>query len=229
MTFKMKFLFSVTVLIISCSSLFAQSKWQPGSFTDNKGNRQAGLINAYPSGKGPVKDEAFIEFRADEKMEPVKLTASELRSFTAGRDSFVLAHPPGNGSWGGKELDFVNVVVDGEIKLYTGKGGGGGGFRVKPGLSGGVGLGGGGYSGVGGGVGISLGSGGGGKNKTTYYYGANTAEMQELTPAAFNDIMCDIMGDEPEVVAQIKQNKFNLTNIDKLVAYFNKVREAHGQ
>ncbi|MCC8407593.1 hypothetical protein LJ707_01530 [Mucilaginibacter sp. UR6-1] len=53
--------------------------------------------------------------------------------------------------------------------------------------------------------------------------------MMLLTPINFNDIMSDIMGDEPEVVGLIQQNKFNLNNIDKLIEYFNKVKASHQQ
>jgi uncharacterized membrane protein YgcG len=206
---------------------FAQ-KWQPGSFTDIKGNKETGFIRTYPSGKGPHKDEAFIEFKQDEKINPIKLSASELQSFMAAQDSFVVAHAPGNETWAGKELDFVKVRLDEEVKLYEGRGGSTGGGRIKPGVSGGFGMGGGGYSGMGGGVGISLG-GGGDKSKITYYFGANTAEMQQLTPINFNDIMSDIMADEPEVVEYIRQNKFNLGNIEGLIAFFKKVKEQHKQ
>lgn len=217
---------SLIILFFMLIALSAKSqKWQPGSFTDIKGNKETGFIRTSPSGKGPNKDEAFIEFRQDDKMNPIKLSASELQSFIAVQDSFVAAHPPGNETWAGKELDFVKVRLNEEVKLYEGRGGSTGGARIKPGISGGFGMGGGGYGGMGGGVGISLGGGRGDKTKATYYFGANTAEMQQLTPINFNDIMSDIMADEPEVVEYIRQNKFNLGNIEKLIAFFNKVKE----
>lgn len=221
---------AILLFIISTVTAYAQ-KWQAGSFTDTKGIRQTGFINPNPKGKGPVKEEAFIEYKLDDKMNSIKLSAGELRSFTIGRDSFVVAHAPGNTMWAGKEFDFVRVVLNEEIKLYTGKGGKGkSGFGIRPSLSGGFGLGSGGYGGVGGGVGISLGGNGNGdRQKTAYYFGANTAEMMLLTPINFNDIMCDIMGDEPEVVNLIRQNKFNLNNIDKLIEYFEKVKASRQQ
>lgn len=224
----MKNCFLAILFLLTTSITASAQKWQAGTFTDAKGIRQTGFINPNPKGKGPVKEEAFIEYKLDDKMNPIKLSAGELRSFTIGLDSFVVAHAPGNTMWAGKEFDFVKVVLDEEIKLYTGKGAGkSGGFGIRPGLSGGFGMGGGGYGGVGGGVGISLG--GGGKQKTAYYFGANTAEMMLLTPINFNDIMSDIMGDEPEVVSLIQQNKFNLNNIDKLIEYFYKVKASHQQ
>jgi len=42
----------------------------------------------------------FIEFKEDNKSEPFKLSASDLRSFVVGKDSFVVAHAPGNETWG---------------------------------------------------------------------------------------------------------------------------------
>lgn len=209
-------------------------KWQPGSFTDIKGNKVTGLIRENPTNKGPIKDEGYIEFKDNSKANPYKLSASDLKSFMIGRDSFVVAHAPGNSNWSKKELDFVQVALDEETKLYvadvaTGSGGGGGlGSRVQPEFGGGIGSGG--YGGFGGGVGINLGGGGGrGKVITTFYYGANTAVMQQLTPINFKDVMSDIMGDEPDVVDKIQSGQFNIYNIGKLIAYFKQVKAAHKQ
>src|SRR5579872_7019461 len=200
-------------------------KWPAGSFTDIKGNKVTGLIDDTPPGKGPIKDEGFIEFKDNEKTNPYKLSASDLKSFTVGMDSFVVAHAPHNTTWSKKELDFVKVELNEETKLFvavvgTAYGGSGKGIGVHP--EGGVGIGTGGYSGAGGGVAIDLGGGGAGMGKATltYYYGANTAEMDMLTPQNFEDVMSDIMGDYPEILEKIRDHQFNLGNIQKLVAYF---------
>jgi hypothetical protein len=227
-----------SILIILFCMLIAVSaksqKWQPGSFTDIKGNKVSGLLRENPTNKGPIKDEGYIEFKDDSKANPYKLSASDLKSFMIGRDSFVVAHAPGNSNWSKKELDFVQVALDEETKLYvanvaTGGGGGGGlGSRVQPEFGGGIGTGG--YGGFGGGVGINLGGGGGkGKVITTFYYGANTAVMQQLTPINFKDVMSDIMGDEPDVVDKIQSGQFNIYNVGKLIAYFEQVKAAHKQ
>ncbi len=223
----------LTVSLLICVTAHAQ-KWQPGSFTDIKGNKVSGLIRENPTNKGPIKDEGYIEFKDDSKANPYKLSASDLKSFMIGRDSFIVAHAPGNSNWSKKELDFVQVALDEETKLYvanvaTGGGGGGLGSRVQPEFGGGIGTGG--YGGFGGGVGINLGGGGGGKGKviTTFYYGANTAVMQQLTPINFKDVMSDIMGDEPDVVDKIQSGQFNIYNVDKLIAYFKQVKAAHKQ
>jgi hypothetical protein len=204
-------------------------KWQPGSFTDVKGNKVTGLIRENPSNKGPINDEGFIEFKDDAKSNPYRLSASDLKSFMIQKDSFVVAHAPQNTTWTKKELDFVKVVLDEETKLYVanvGTGGGGRGIGISPEFGAGVGSGG--YSGAGGGVAINLGGGGGrGKVTSTYYYGANTAEMQQLTPINFKDVMSDIMGDEPDVVDKIQTNQYNFTNINKLIIYYKQVRESH--
>jgi len=227
-----------SILIILFCMLVAVSaksqKWQPGSFTDIKGNKVTGLVRENPTNKGPIKDEGYIEFKDDSKANPYKLSASDLKSFMIGRDSFVVAHAPGNSNWSKKELDFVQVALDEETKLYvanvaTGSGGGGLGSRVQPEFGGGIGTGG--YGGFGGGVGINLGGGGGGRGKviTTFYYGANTATMQQLTPINFKDVMSDIMGDEPDVVDMIQSGQFNINNVDKLIAHFKQVKGAHKQ
>ncbi|MGF7038749.1 hypothetical protein [Mucilaginibacter lappiensis] len=217
----------IILFLMFCFTAAKSQKWQPGNFTDVKGNRETGFIRVNPGGKGPIKDEGFIEFKETEKNNPYKLSASDLRSFVAGKDSFVVAHAPKNESWSKEETDFVKVVLDEPTKLYVaqgGKGGGGRGIGFSPGV--GVGVGSGGYGGgLGGGLGISLGGGGGrnGGGKTIYYYGANTAEMARLTDENFEDIMTDIMGDEPEVVEKIKAHQYGLKNIEKLVAYFNEL------
>ena len=209
-------------------------KWQTGAFTDIKGNRVTGFINPNPSGKGPIKDEAFIEFKDNEKTNPYKLSASDLKSFIVGKDSFVVAHAPHSTTWSKKELDFVRVELNEETKLYvalvgTAYGGHSKGISAHP--EGGVGIGTGGYSGAGGGVAIDLGGGGGGMGKvqTTYYYGANTAEMDMVTPQNFEDVMSDIMGDIPELLERIRDHEFNLGNIQKLIAYFKEAKAQEAQ
>lgn len=119
----------------------------------------------------------------------------------------------------------MQVALDEDTKLYVarvGTGGGGRGIGVEPEMGAGVGSGG--YGGMSGGVGINLGGGGGGKIQRTYYYGANTAEMEQLTPINFKDIMSEVMGDEQEVVDKIQAGQYNLGNMDKLIAYFKQVR-----
>lgn len=205
-------------------------KWLPGFFTDIKGNKVAGLIRENPSNKGPIKDEGFIEFKDNSKANPYKLSASDLKFFIIGQDSFVVAHAPGNSNWSKKELDFVKVALDEETKLYAADvSTGSGGQRsplVSPEFGGGIGTGG--YGGFGGGVGINLGGGSGkGRVMRTYYYGTNTATMQQLTPMNFKDVMSDIMGDEPDVVDKIQTNQFNIFNVEKLLIYFKQLKLSH--
>ena len=226
----MRYILSFIVLILIVPGFARAQKWQPGSFTDIKGNKVTGLVRENPSNKGPIKDEGFIEFKDDSKSNPYKLSASDLKSFTIGRDSFVVAHAPGNSNWTKKELDFVQVALDEETKIYVAEvgtsGGGRRGIGVSPEFGGGVGTGG--YSGAGGGIAINLGGGGGkGKVVVTYYYGSNTAEMEQLTPINFKDVMSDIMGDEPDVVDKIQTGKFNITSVDKLIIYFKQVKALH--
>src|SRR5882757_5442040 len=90
-----------------CYTTARSQKWQPGNFTDVKGNRETGFIRVNPSGKAPIKGEGFIEFKETEKNNPYKLSASDLQSFVAGKDSFVVAHAPQNETWGKEETDFV--------------------------------------------------------------------------------------------------------------------------
>ncbi len=211
--------------------------WQSGRFYDVKGNLNTGLIRFGAGGRGPIKDEAFIEYKEDAKADEMKLSASDLRSFVAGRDSFIVAASSG---WSAYQLDFVQVVVDGPQRLFVVRGGGGGGSGggsgFKPGISIGAGGGTGGGSGFGGGVGggVSIpifggGGGGGGRSgKTAYFYGENTASMKPITDENFIDVMSEVMGDEPEVVEKIQTKKFGPRSMDKLINYFRQV-QAGGQ
>jgi hypothetical protein len=229
--FNMRSILSIlffSALFVSTKS-FGQ-KWLPGHFTDDKGNVETGLIRINPSGKAPIKDEGFIEFKEDNKSNSFKLSATELRSFVIGRDSFVVAHAPGNETWAKNEFDFVRVVLDEDLKLYAAggvkTGGGGSGLSVAPGLSTGVGTGG--YSGAAVGAGVSVPIGGGGSGsyyeKVVYYYGDNTADMKRLNDQNFEDIMTDMMGDYPEVVDKIKAKVYVLENIDRLIAWFKQMK-----
>jgi len=228
-----KSLSSLFLLFFSALFCYAQ-KWQPGRFTDIKGNIESGLIRVNPSGKAPIKDEGFIEFREDKKTGPFKLSASDLKSFVVGQDSFVVAHAPQNETWPRSELDFVKVVLNEDpVKLYAANVGAGddSGFGFSPGISTGIGSGGYGGFGAGFGGGISIPIGHGRKSgKTTWYFGENTAEMKRLTNDNFEDIMTDIMGDYPDVVDKIHAKVYVLTNIDKLIAYFKRLKAAdlHG-
>jgi len=214
------------MLTIVSAKTYAQ-KWQPGHFTDVKGNVETGLIRLGGSGKGPIKGEGFIEFKEDNKTNPFKLSASDLRSFVVGRDSFIVAHAPGSETWAKNELDFVRVVVDEDIKLYAAGGvktGGGHGISIAPGLETGIGTGGYG-TGIGGGISIPIGGGGRGTyEKLVYYYGENTAVMKRLNDQNFEDVMTDMMGDYPDVVDKIRAKVYTLENIDRLIGYFKQVK-----
>jgi hypothetical protein len=219
-------------MLIILSAKSQSSKWMPGRFTDIKGNTENGYIRVNPASRGPIRDEGYIEFKDNNKSDPFKLSASDLKSFVIGRDSFIVAHAPGNEQWAKKEYDFVKVALNEDIKLYAAGGGGGGGrghgVSFQPEVGAGIGTGGYG-SGFSGGVSIPIGSGGGGggsTEKTVYYFGENTAEMKRLTDLNFEDTMSNIMGDYPEVVDKIHAKVYILANVDRLIAYFKQVKLA---
>jgi len=222
----------ILCLMLLCATAKSQS-WQPGYFYDVKGTKSTGFIRIDPRGKGPIKGEGFIEYKEDEKAESIKLSASDLRSFVAGRDSFIVAVAPATG-WAKYDLDFVRVAVDAPLRLFEARGsagdGGGSGVGFSPGI--GIGMGGGGGTGgfgggVGGGISIPIGHGGGGRGKggkAMYYYGANTASMKPITSENFIDVMTEIMGDEPDVVEKIQAKKYGLRDMEKLLTYFYQVQ-----
>jgi hypothetical protein len=219
------------ILFLMLTFVSAKSqKFQPGFFIDRRDQKVDGFIRINPSGKAPIKDEGFIVYKDNPKGTETRLSASDIKCFVVGQDSFVVAHAPHNTTWTAQELDFVKVVLNEEVKLYVinggGTGGGGSGFSFHPGIS--IGAGAGGYGGFGGGIGTSIGGGGNqGKNaKVTYYYGANTAEMNQLTPENFNDAMSDIMGDEEKALEAIRSGKFTVGNINGLITYFKQLKAA---
>jgi len=220
------------ILFFLLATVTAKSqKWESGVFYDVKGSRVPGQIRLYPSGRNPIKDEAFIEFREDPKSPAIKISASEIRSFTVAQDSFVVA---ANGGWSMYELDFVRVALNTPLRIYqamSSGGGGGSGSGLSVGVGGGVGAGTGHFgAGVGGGVDIPItgGGGGGGPMGSIYFYGNNTADMKPISNQAFVDIMSEVMGDEPDAVEQIRNNKYNLGSIERLVAYFKKLETKSG-
>jgi hypothetical protein len=219
------------LMIVSAKS-YAQ-RWSPGRVTDVKGNVETGFIRFGAPGKGPIRDEGFIEFKKDLKSDQSIFTASYLKSFVIGRDSFVVAHAPGNEAWGENELDFVSVVLDEDVKLYAGagiqeEGGSGSGFSLDVGIGTGIGtaIGRNAFASVGGGIDVPI-IGGGSRGRyagPVYYYGENTASMKQLTAQNFEDVMSDIMGDYPDVVDKIRAKVYGPGNLDKLIAYFEKVK-----
>ncbi len=210
---------------IPASAQLGLNQWDDGYFYDAAGNKVVGQIVANPSGRSPQDSEGFILFRKDKGEEKEKLTASMVRSFVAGKDSFTVAHAPRSEAWTGKSIDFVKVLVDEPMKLYAITGSGGG---VGPGISPSLGIGGGSFgSGVGGGLGINLGGGRGGKGKPVYYYGDNPGTLTELKRDNFVEIMTEVMAAEPEIVDKIKSKKYRYGNMDQLILDFYKLKEAH--
>lgn len=218
-------LLSVLVLTL-CINARAQkigSKFLPGCYYDINGQKVNGLIRS-GTGKAPVKDEGFITFKADENAEKQNLSASMIRSFVIGPDSFIVAHAPRTGPWTRNDLDFIQVVVNSPLKLYAiNAGGNGGGGGISPGISTGFGLGGGSVGGIGTGIGLSLGSGllGGGGGHIVYYYGSDTSALTELKKQNFIEVMSEIMADKPEAVDKIKDKTYKFGNIEKLIKYYN--------
>lgn len=230
----MKF-FALLLFVTFLATTAVKAQFVPGWYYDINGEKVPGLINRYPSGKGIMKNEGFIEFKEDEKSRPQRLSASMIHGFIIGRDSFVVSHPPVHGGpWTSNELDFVQVVVSGPTNLYmiangSGGSGGGGGPRIRPGISTGIGTGG---VGMGGGISINLGGGGGGNSgpaRNAYYYGETTGTMEMFKRETFIETMGDVMGDEPAVVEKIRDGTFTVDNIDGLVKYYKIIVASHAK
>lgn len=61
--FRLKTSAILILAVLFSVSLAKAQKWQPGTFTDIKGNKVTGLIQENPSGKGPIKDEVLLHLR----------------------------------------------------------------------------------------------------------------------------------------------------------------------
>lgn len=215
-------LFSLSTF--SASAQLGLNQWDDGYFYDASGNKFIGQIVVNPSGRGPQNNEGFILYRKDKGEEKETLTASMIRSFVAGKDSFTVAHAPRVENWTGRSIDFVKVLVNEPLKLYATTGGGGG---FSPGISPSFGIGGGSFgSGMGGGLGINLGGGRGGKGKNAYYYGDDANNLKELKRDEFIPVMSEIMASQPEIVEKIKNKKYRYGQMNQLILDFYALKEA---
>ena len=158
------------------------------------------------------------------------ISAGDLQTFVTGKDSFVVAHPPLNEAWSNHQIDFAEVIINEDVKLYAAPVNGSNqnrvGFAPEVGIGVGTGFGGGGFGGgIGGGISIPIGLiFGGGKDAFIFYYGPTPTEIHALTYRNFEDEMSDIVGDYPALVDKIHQRKYTLQNIDKLIADYNKLK-----
>jgi len=218
-----------TLILFSLISLSAiAQKWQEGYFYDKRGVKNVGYITQNPSGKGPIKNEAFIEFKEYEKDKPMKLSASDIKSYVVGRDSFIVAVSLTD-DWASEQMDFIRVAINAPLKLYMARVGNVAAQQkavsVSPALSTGYGTGGMG-GGLGGGVAINLGRNrGNGGTRITYFYGESTNGMKQITQENFVDVMTEVMGDEPAAVQQLQSGKVSLRDIEKIIAYYHQLEE----
>ncbi|MFD0751547.1 hypothetical protein ACFQZS_15450 [Mucilaginibacter calamicampi] len=217
------------ILLLSLLSFSAiAQKWQQGYFYDKRGVKNVGYVNQTPSGKGPIKNEAFIEFKEYEKDKPMKLSASDMKSYVVGRDSFVVSVSLTD-DWASEQMDFIRVAINAPLKLYMAKVGNINARQkavsVNPALSTGYGSGGLG-GGLGGGVSINLGRNrGGGGTHIAYLYGESTNGMKAITEENFIDVMIEVMGDEPAAVEQLRSGKVTLRDMEKIIAYYHKLED----
>lgn len=210
-------------------------KFVPGYVVDVKGNKMTGLIQASPSGRGPIKGQGYIVYKADDKAPKTELSAGSVQYFVTGRDSFVVASAPRNAEWSRNELDFVQVLADEPVKIYALRNAGksSSGFGVSPeiGIGGGIGTGGGrGFSYGGGGIGLSFGGGSfGGGHRTVYFAGSSPTELTEIIPENFIDVMSDVMADEPAMVEQVQSGKYHINRIESLIYEYYRMKSQHPQ
>lgn len=194
------------------------NRWEAGYYYDVNGQKVNGLISRDPSGKSPQPGEGFIICKAAKDAEKQKLSASMIRSFVIGRDSFTVTHNTHNELRTLNGIDFIKVLVNEPLKLYAAtaaveK-------AVSPAIGGGFGNGG----GIGGGVSINLGR--GSASRFVYYYGTNPDLLTEVTHKNYVEILSEIMASQPEAVEKIRNKTYKFNDLPKLTAYFNQLRTA---
>ncbi|WP_448698597.1 hypothetical protein ACFGVR_17265 [Mucilaginibacter sp. AW1-3] len=227
----LSFVFSL-LLVVSANAQMFGGKFEQGYYYDINGQKVEGLINENTSGKGPLPNEGYIIFKENDKAEKQNLSASMIRGFVVGADSFIVAHAPRLGAWSKYELDFLRVVINDSTRLYTITGsdrGKEGRSGSRPAISTGLGIGGGYGGGLG--MGLSLGSGlfggGGGSSHPVYYYGSGVGDMVEINKQNFVAAMSEVLAAEPEAVKKVMDKKYKLGDMDDLLKYYHKLREEH--
>ncbi|MGV8880283.1 MAG: hypothetical protein ACOH2A_14785 [Sphingobacteriaceae bacterium] len=192
------------------------NRWEAGHYYDVNGQKVDGFISRDPAGKSPQPGEGFIIYKAAKDAEKQKLSASMIRSFVIGLDSFTVTHNTHNELRTLNGIDFIKVLVNEPLKLYAANAAVG--RAVSPAIGGGFGSGG----GIGGGVSINLGR--GGASRFVYYYGTNPDMLTEVTHKNYVEILSEIMAGQPEAVEKIRKKTYKFNDLPKLIVYFYQLK-----
>jgi hypothetical protein len=190
---------SFIILFLVCLSIVSKAqKFENGYYYDLEGKKVAGKIkNLTLVGSKLFADKPHIIFQSD-SAEKVKLYANMVKSFVVGADSFVVNSEA--------EPKFIHIVLDGPVKLYayykrgpsSTMSGGGLSFMVSLSMS---------------------------ENKGFYSYGTDVNNVTPLTRKNYAKFMTDLLADEPQVVALIKDKTYTFGEIWDMVDTYKKLKK----
>ncbi|MBB6499099.1 hypothetical protein [Pedobacter cryoconitis] len=205
-------------LLLFCS-LFARAQsagltlftnFKDGYYYDLEGHKITGKIDKAGSGKVVLTFKYYILFKENDAAEIKRITPDMIKSFVVGTDSFIVSHD--------KDPKFHKVLIDGPTKLYEvltfAKSDGGSMMRPVGGnmmLTAGVGL---------AMVGANLAKG----SEVIYSYGTDPDHRTDLKRKNFIEGMSLTMSDEPELVEQIKDKTFRITEMDVLINVYQRIK-----
>jgi len=104
----MRNLLLILLFAIIFPNTYGQDAPVKGSYYDLKGERHKGLIGRNK------KTPALILFVNESGNELSKLSPADMKSFVAGKDSFVISHASYL-----KQYPFLRVVINGKLKMYV--------------------------------------------------------------------------------------------------------------
>lgn len=192
----------ITLLLVGLCVVCKAQKFQDGYYYDLADKKVSGKIKNLTSiEKSIFSDKPHIVFQSD-SVKKVSLYADMIKSFVIGVDSFVVSSE--------KEPKFIHVVLDWPVKLYAY-------YKRTSSSMGGFGA---------GGLSFSMGMNG---DKGYYSYGPDLDNLTPLTRKNYAKYMIELLADEPQVVALIKDKTYTFGEIWDMVDLYKKLKKKKGK
>ena len=205
-----KILLSI-LLLVMCLAANAQTAglatvWNKGYYYDNSGQKISGFLADYSHNVNVFhpNDDYFLFSKSDDTAynarESVKVFSKDIKSFVAGKDTFVVSNSDKI-----KKTPFLAVLVNNDLKLYA--------VEMWRGTSFGL-------------VALATIA----TNNVlvmdyTYYYGTDRDNLTKLTHKEFMDVMTKVMADKPNVVAKIQDKTYRYSDMKELLIYYKTGKE----
>jgi len=209
-----KILLSIFLLIM-CLAANAQNAglgriWNKGYYYDNSGKKVSGFLADYSHNVNLFHpdDDYFLFSTVDDtaynSTKSVKVFSKDIRSFVAGKDSFVVSNFDKI-----KKTPFLAVLVNNDLKLYAVEI-----WRGTAASSFGL-------------IGFAATA---ATNSVlvmdyTYYYGTDPDNLTKLTHKEFMDVMSKVLADKPNVVAKIQDKTYRYSDMKELLTYYRTGKE----